>query len=297
MRCKLKFGVRLEGEVMFSQTIHIGRRSQGWIRPALLLAVLAFASGVRAQEAPAVTVPESGTRPELLEQLRQVDAQLEAATEAGDQANIDRLIELKAQFEVLLLQAELEALRQENTSLREQTGTAESSETGAAETASGSAGTEMNDMANAFDALGAEQANVLEQLDKIADQHALLFQQLEGGGEAEAEPTQAADGETARLQEQLTALQTRFETLVTQQSAVNEEVASISDQHAELLTALGAPADPAPASTYTVQAGDSLSSIAEAAYGSGDRWPTILAANPVLTDPNMLYVGTVLTLP
>lgn len=287
-----------EGGVMFSQNIKmIGYKGQGWARSVLLLGVLGFTFGVQAQDTPAATIPESGTRPELLEQLRQVDAQLEQARAAGDQENIDQLIELKAQFEILLLQAELEALRQENTGLREQTAPAESLETAATENSAASSSTEaqVTDMAEAFDALGAEQANVLEQLSKIADQHALLFQQLEGSEETET--AHAAADETTRLQQELTTLQTRFETLVAQQTTVNEEVASISDQHAELLTALGAPAEPTSANSYTVQAGDSLSSIAEATYGSAARWPEILAANTVLTDPNVLYVGTVLTLP
>ncbi len=279
---------------MFRQDIrHTGFKRQGWFRPILLLAVLSVTSGGQAQDTPAATVPETGTRPELIEQIEQIDTQLQQATEAGDQENIDRLIELKAQFEILLLQAELEALRQENTTLRAQGAAAESSETEGA--ASENAEDQMTGMAEQFDALGAEQANVLEQLDRIADQHALLFQQLEGS--EEAEPVQADDNETADLQQELTALRTRFETLVEQQSVVNEEVASISDQHAELLTALGAPAEPTPASSYTVQEGDSLSSIAAAAYGSAARWTEILAANTLLTDPNVLYVGTVLTIP
>lgn len=286
---------------MFSQHVkvsHSKRQASAWFGKVAswLLVLLALGFTVQAQGTPATSVPESGTRPELLEQLQQVDAQLERATAAGDQENIDRLIELKAQFEVLLLQAELEALRQENTSLREQTATAEDSEAAADGTADG-AMSQMTGMEEEFDALGEEQANVLEQLNKIADQHALLFEQLEGTAPEAAETPQAAEQETSQLAQELAALQTRFETLVTQQTAVNEEVASISDQHADLLTALGAPAEPAPASTYTVQQGDSLSSIAEAAYGTGERWPEILAANTLLTNPNMLYIGTVLTLP
>ncbi|MEW1913828.1 LysM peptidoglycan-binding domain-containing protein [Kitasatospora sp. NPDC085895] len=55
----------------------------------------------------------------------------------------------------------------------------------------------------------------------------------------------------------------------------------------------------------TVHAGDSLSSIAEAAYGDGDRWPDIFNANKDarrpdghrLTDPDLIYPGQDLVLP
>ena len=50
---------------------------------------------------------------------------------------------------------------------------------------------------------------------------------------------------------------------------------------------------------YTVVAGDSLWTIAEAAYGSGYNWVDIFAANKAELDahPDLLYVGTKLTLP
>lgn len=50
--------------------------------------------------------------------------------------------------------------------------------------------------------------------------------------------------------------------------------------------------------TYTVQSGDTLGSIARSLYGDGRRWRTILAANrDRIDEPNNLQVGTVLVIP
>ena len=49
-------------------------------------------------------------------------------------------------------------------------------------------------------------------------------------------------------------------------------------------------------STYTVVKGDSLWKIALRAYGDGFKWPEIAKTNN-LKNPDLLYIGTVLTLP
>lgn len=49
--------------------------------------------------------------------------------------------------------------------------------------------------------------------------------------------------------------------------------------------------------TYTVQSGDSLSSIAQRYTGDPSRWPELAAANPAIADPNVIAVGQVVTLP
>ena len=271
-------------------------------RTLLVLALLTPPLAVSAQEAPATTLPDtaaSGTRPELLQMLQQVDSQLKEATAQGNQENVDRLLALKAQFEVLLLQAELESLRRENAGMREQQ--ADTAMPAPAGAGSAEVETEISGMQDEFTALDQQQANVLDQLNAIADQHAILLKQL-GSAPPEAEaspaPAAAADSEAAaQLQQELAALQQRFEKLSAQQGTVNTELQSITDQHADLLDKLGsAPAAAAPR-TYTVAEGDSLSSIAKEYYASANGWPAILQANPFVTDPNTLYVGTVLTIP
>jgi len=53
-----------------------------------------------------------------------------------------------------------------------------------------------------------------------------------------------------------------------------------------------------PGHTYTVERGDTLSGIADDAYGSPNRWPTIAQANPdVIDNPNLIDVGDRLNLP
>ena len=49
---------------------------------------------------------------------------------------------------------------------------------------------------------------------------------------------------------------------------------------------------------YTVVGGDTLSKIAKAQYGDAGKYPVIFEANqPMLTDPNKIYVGQVLRIP
>ncbi|MEM1109322.1 MAG: LysM peptidoglycan-binding domain-containing protein [Planctomycetota bacterium] len=56
------------------------------------------------------------------------------------------------------------------------------------------------------------------------------------------------------------------------------------------------PPEPPVLRLYTVESGDSLSSIALATYGSANKWVDIAQANP-LVDPNRLRVGQELKLP
>jgi nucleoid-associated protein YgaU len=48
--------------------------------------------------------------------------------------------------------------------------------------------------------------------------------------------------------------------------------------------------------TYTVKAGDSLSSISKAVYGDQSKWNLIMEANQ-MTDPDKLYIGQLLIIP
>ena len=53
----------------------------------------------------------------------------------------------------------------------------------------------------------------------------------------------------------------------------------------------------ASARTYTVESGDCLWSIAQKFYGSGAQYKRLAAANPAITNPNLIYPGQVLTVP
>lgn len=74
---------------------------------------------------------------------------------------------------------------------------------------------------------------------------------------------------------------------------------------ASTVTATAAASDPSVPSTYTVQPGDSLWSIAEQLYGDGADWASIAQANlgrvmndgSRFTDPNLIVPGWVLSLP
>lgn len=280
------------------------------VRWLLTLSLSAF--GVAgAQPAPASPplTTEAGTRAELLELLRRVDTQLAEIT-GSEEPDRQRLLELKGQFEVLLLQAELEALRRENTDLREQQGTVVQGSDGAAE-GQGDAEpqTEISGMQRQFTQLGEQQANVSSQLETIASQHALLLEQLSNAAQdTAAQPANAQGGQSPREQAELSELRSRFARLNAQQDVVNAQLQTLTDEHAALLGQIGSAApdtaatDTAarPASggrTYVVRPGDSLSELAEAYYGSGTRWPEIAQANPFLTDPDQLFAGTVLVIP
>jgi len=57
------------------------------------------------------------------------------------------------------------------------------------------------------------------------------------------------------------------------------------------------PKPQAPSRTWTVRKGDGIQAIAEKVYGDRSKWRDIVAANPKITDPNVLTPGQVLVLP
>jgi LysM repeat protein len=79
------------------------------------------------------------------------------------------------------------------------------------------------------------------------------------------------------------------------QAAVGRPAATVAEQaHTTAVVQQNPPAT----RTYTVRAGDSLSSIAEHFYGNPAGWTSIYYANEsVVHDPNDIYVGEVLKIP
>lgn len=62
--------------------------------------------------------------------------------------------------------------------------------------------------------------------------------------------------------------------------------------------AAAAPAAVGESTFYTVQAGDTLSAIAQKHYGSASKYPVIFEANqPMLKDPDKIYPGQSLRIP
>jgi nucleoid-associated protein YgaU len=60
----------------------------------------------------------------------------------------------------------------------------------------------------------------------------------------------------------------------------------------------GVPGAVAPMSTYVVVKGDSLSKIAQRAYGDGNKWRKIYEANKdVIKNPDLIYPGQSLRIP
>ena len=51
------------------------------------------------------------------------------------------------------------------------------------------------------------------------------------------------------------------------------------------------------AQTIAIQAGDSLSKLALAAYGHASYWPCLASANPFLTNPHQLHIGQSIAVP
>ena len=49
--------------------------------------------------------------------------------------------------------------------------------------------------------------------------------------------------------------------------------------------------------THTVKSGDTLWALAKRYYSDGNQYPKLAAANPSIKNPNLIYVGQVLTIP
>ena len=63
-------------------------------------------------------------------------------------------------------------------------------------------------------------------------------------------------------------------------------------------TRVESPQAPTPQNeSYTVKKGDTLWALAKYYYGDGSKYKLIAAANPQITNPNLIYVGQVLVIP
>lgn len=123
--------------------------------------------------------------------------------------------------------------------------------------------------------------------------------------------------ENADLQTQLTdvaaqsstadpgALERQLKQLQARQNNMTEQMEVIAHQHSEILEYADieeadtekAGTEEYEAQTHEVVVGDSLSKLALAYYDDGARWSEIAAANPDVTDPDVLRPGMTLTIP
>ena len=104
-----------------------------------------------------------------------------------------------------------------------------------------------------------------------------------------ADTTVYSDEQAAKLQD----MHDQYTSLVDQyQTATEEDKAVIAAQIEALMEDAQATAK-----TYTVQSGDCLWTLAEKYYGDGAQYKKLAAANPAITNPNLIYPGQVLTIP
>lgn len=96
-------------------------------------------------------------------------------------------------------------------------------------------------------------------------------------------------------------LQAQLETAQRELTEAYQSLETLRQEHAALdaqLKDTESQLEQAKVRTYTVQRGDSLSSIAQRFYGNRERWSEILEANrSLITDPNALEHGMVLKIP
>lgn len=216
-------------------------RVKTWGAAVLLLAPLASAQNSQsAPQTESETLPltEPASRDEIMQLLSQVQDELDAIPEGERNASSPRYVELRTQLELLLLQAELERIRDENEALQAQLSDAPAQAGGGL---SGEVAAQLGQMEERLQ-------NYDQQLSVVMEQHAEIL------GAAAAAPEEAAATESAGVEGTGTQ-------------------------------------------SYTIEPGDTLSHIALEAYGTPYRWPEIFDANPILTDPHLLPVGTVLLIP
>jgi nucleoid-associated protein YgaU len=107
---------------------------------------------------------------------------------------------------------------------------------------------------------------------------------------------QAAQGRASSLTERLAVLLAAQSGLQQLTVAQEEELAAVRDELDATQATVALLSDAR--GIYTVQRGDSLSSIAAYFYRNGNRWPDILASNTNLVEtPDLIFAGMVLIIP
>lgn len=140
----------------------------------------------------------------------------------------------------------------------------------------------------------------LAELETLREENARLREQLDAARvEAAAQEQSPAEPSQGEPEQAGTQQDEPSPQLQAELSELQRQVQIINDEHAALLAQLAGAEEAAPEEqrTHVVQAGDLLSGLAKRYYGSGSRWPEILAANPSLTNPDRLIPGTVLVIP
>lgn len=117
---------------------------------------------------------------------------------------------------------------------------------------------------------------------------------------AETEPTsqeapdtlEAAETVALELTTQLRDLTNRTDLSTEQQAELETLQSRLNEVQEQVVTLRGA------SGTYTVESGDTLSSISSSYYGTSDNWEEILEANSYLIDdPDLIFPGFVLLMP
>ena len=259
---------------------------------ALGFTVLLSLSAAQAQTSggslPLLPSTEQPARTELLDLVRQIQTQLDALPQ--NPQNSEQVAALRSELEVLVLQAEVEKLQRDNAGLEASLAGQLQRSTGSNSATPGTSAnrTQSNktpsDMAleRRIEQLSEQQSNLNAQLSAMAQQHAeMLEQQLSQDATNPAETASAAAPNSAPAPGSSNAdAPTQGQNQV-QPQAQTQAQAQIRTQPR----------------VHIVRPGDSLSRLAVTYYGEAARWPDILAANPQITNPNVLFVGTELTIP
>jgi spore coat assembly protein SafA len=115
-----------------------------------------------------------------------------------------------------------------------------------------------------------------------------------GNGGGEAAPPTAAGNYTVKRGDTLSAIAQQHGVSLSSLVAANPQISNPNLIHPGQQIHLPGSAQSAPASSYTVQRGDSLSAIAQQ---NGVSLSSLIAANPQISNPNLIYPGQEVRIP